>query len=225
MSHSSLRTSLFATMILAVAVMGCSSDAATAPEGDAEGRLSLMITGSPALDPTSSAVGSAEEPARSEGPVQRTQVERAEIWVSDIYLVGGGETPVFLFEASGSDDLLYLDLMDLGEGVEIELLGPIPVPEGRYGQLRFSVAEAWVHLAPGFSFANGSTETQAMIPSGFLRVNLNDDLSIEGDEETLLLLDFALERSFVFQGPPWAPRGVLIRPVLFHESARHQQGR
>lgn len=219
---------VFAFLILVVSMAGCQSDSATALEPDPQGRLSLLVTGSPPLDVAtwaSVSYGLVEDPARSEEPLQRSQVASAEIWISDIYLVGGGGEPVFLFESSGSDDLLYLDLMDLREGVEIELLEPIPVPEGRYGQLRFTVAEARVHLEQGFSFADGTAETQAMIPSGFLRVNLNDDLSIEGDEGTLLLLDFALERSFVFQGPPWAPRGVLIRPVLFHESQRHPQGR
>lgn len=218
----------FAMLVPIVAMAGCQSDSATAPEGDSEGRLSLVLTGSPSFDVANSGPvsdGVAEELARSEDPLQRSQVTSAEIWISDIYLVGGGGEPVFLFESSGSDDLLYLDLMDLREGVEIELLEPVPVPEGSYGQLRFSVTEARVHLAPGFSFADGSAEAQAMVPSGFLRVNLNDDLSIVGEEGILLLLDFAVERSFVFQGPPWAPRGVLIRPVLFHESERHRQGR
>ena len=228
MSKRPLLFGLLAVLVPVVALVGCNSESATTPEGDPEGRLSLLLTGSAALGTASLDLGlvaGAEELQHSEEPLQRSQVERAEIWVSDIHLVGGGGEPVFLFRASGADDLLHLDLMDLREGMEIELLEPIPVPEGSYGQLRVTVAEARVQLASGFAFADGSTEAPATIPSGFLRVNLNDDLSIEGGQGTLLLLDFALERSFVFQGPPWAPRGVLIRPVLFHESARHQQGR
>lgn len=190
---------------------GCDSTPSGSAGGDAT--FQLQVTG---------ALGSSAVSANQETPMSAEQVAMAEIWVSRIYLVGGGDGHVDLFVADEENGTLYLNLMELHEGVEVELTDAVPVPEDRYGQLRLVVDEALVTLAEGYTFSDGSNERVATVPSGFLRVNLNSDLVIEGGEEIVVLADFDVSRSFVFQGPPAAPLGVNIKPVLFQEVARNQ---
>ena len=113
--------------------------------------------------------------------------------------------------------------MGLQEGVTFDLTGEVPIPEGSYGQLRFVVDEAHIALNEGFTFSDGSSERSLTVPSGFFRVILHgeedeeDDsgsLVFEGGETEIVLVDFDVSRSFVFQGPPDSPKGVRFKPVL-----------
>ncbi len=200
---------------------GCDSTPSGSAGGDAT--FQLQVTGASGSSAVSAMQMAGDvHTANQETPMSAEQVAMAEIWVSRIYLVGGGDGHVDLFVADEENGALYLNLMALDDGVEVELTDPIPVPEDRYGQLRLVVDEALVTLAEGYTFSDGSNERVATVPSDFLRVNLNGDLVIEGGEEIVVLADFDVSRSFVFQGPPAAPLGVNIKPVLFQEVARNQ---
>lgn len=156
-----------------------------------------------------------------ETPMTGENVASAEVTISRVYLVGGDQGQVDLF--NDSENPKVIDLMQLvnDPGVEIEFTDPVPVPDGAYGQLRLVVDEVTVELAGDAEFADGSQVKQAMLPSGFLRINLHDDLQFEGDETVVLLADFEMTRSFAFQGPPSAPMGVILKPVLFQEIDRN----
>lgn len=145
----------------------------------------------------------------------------AEVAISHIYLTGGGEGQVDLFR--DSENPHRMNLLDLQDGVTLDLTGEILVPEGSYGQLRFVVDEARVTLAEGFFFSDQSVEKELTVPSGFFRVILHgevdeeDDsgnLELEGGETSVILVDFDIAASFVFQGPPLLPNGVMFKPVL-----------
>ncbi len=196
---------------------GCDSSPSDT-SGDAT--FQVQLTGAPGAGSVSALQVAGYGPtAAQETPMSAQQVSMAEVWISQIYLVGGGDGHVDLFVAD--EDLLYFDLMELHEGIEVQLTDQVPVPEDRYGQLRLVVDSAHVTLAEGYTFSDDSYDKAATVPSGFLRVNLNGDLVIEGGEEVVVLVDFDLSRSFTFQGPPQAPMGVQIKPVLFHEVARN----
>jgi hypothetical protein len=152
-------------------------------------------------------------------PMTAEQVASAEVWISRIYLVGGGQGQVDLFVAEDEADWKHLDLMGLHAGDELEVVAETEVPEGGYGQLRLVVERVEVELAEGYSFADGEARS-AMVPSGSLRVNLHGDLQFEEGDSVVLLGDFDLSRSFAFQGPPSAPFGVIVKPVLFQEIDR-----
>ncbi|MEX1259099.1 MAG: DUF4382 domain-containing protein [Gemmatimonadota bacterium] len=176
------------------------------------------------------AVGCASDPngPRGDGTIQvlltdfpLEAIESAEVTISRIYLTGGGEGHVDLF--NGPEEPHQMELLDLQNGVTLDLTGEVPIPEGSYGQLRFVVDEARLALADGYTFAGGASDIELTVPSGFYRVILHgeedeeDDsgsVVIEGGETTVVLVDFDVAASFVFQGPLESPIGVLFKPVL-----------
>ena len=145
-------------------------------------------------------------------------IASAEVFVSRIYLTGEGDGQVDLFNDQGSPH--EIDLLDLQDGVTFDLTGKVPVPAGSYGQLRFVVDEAHIALNEGFTFSDGSSERSLTVPSGFFRVILygeedgSGSLAFEGGETKIVLVDFDVSQSFVFQGPPDSPSGVHFKPVL-----------
>jgi hypothetical protein len=222
-SGRSLRAVAAGLALTGILTATVACDSTTGPSaGDAQ--FQILLTGASSASGSALLAGALLEPAAGatfdetlESPAQFHQVSMAEVWISQVYLVGGGHGRVDLFVAEDEGDLFYMDLMQLGENDEIELTDAVSVPEGRYGQLRVEVDSAHVTLAGDMTFADGSGDRPAMVPSGFLRINLNGDLQLEGGEESVLLADFDLSRSFVFQGPPTAPLDVLMTPVLFQE--------
>jgi hypothetical protein len=220
------RTEPRPSRFMAVALMGvfaltaaCDSPSEPTPGTDGMATFQMNVTGSQAQAVALFAGG--EVAFDEEGPpMTAEQVAKAEIWISRIYLVGGGQGQVDLFVAEDEEDWQYLDLMQLHAGEELEIVAATDIPEGEYGQLRFEVAEVAVTLAEGYEFAGGEARS-TMVPSGFLRVNLHGDMLVAQEGETVVVLaDFDLSRSFAFQGPPSAPFGVIIKPVLFQEIDR-----
>lgn len=152
----------------------------------------------------------------------------AEVWISRVYLVGGGQGQVDLF--FDAEDPHHVDLLELRDGVRLDLTGDVEVPEGEYGQLRLVVDSARVTLADERTFTDGSTTRSLFVPSGAqagIKVNLrNRDGTEPGEEEegalvleedtvTVVLVDFDVDRNFVFQGSEQAGfHGVLFTPVL-----------
>ena len=108
-------------------------------------------------------------------------IEIAEVWISRIYLVGGGQGQVDLF--SDSDAPHHLDLLQLQDGVTAEVTEEVEVPAGSYGQLRFVVDSGRIVLAEDYSFSDGSRERTLGVPSGFVRVNLKGEGFPDGNDE------------------------------------------
>ena len=143
-------------------------------------------------------------------------IQSATIFVSQVALFPG---PVILSSAKASFNLLTLQ-----NGVTVELADH-EVPTGSYTQLRLIVDSARVVLKPGKTFSDGSTTASLRVPSGSesgLKVNFSGPVSVTAGE-TVLLIDFDVSRSFVFQGPSGSPNGVSFKPVL-HASVMNVAG-
>jgi len=137
------------------------------------------------------------------------EVESAMIWVSGVSIVGedGGAHVI-------SADTASYDLLALQGGVTAAL-GSAEIPVGTYSQLRMIVDSARVTLKAPVTFSSGSSSSLMKVPSGStsgLKVNLNNVRVAPG--ETVLLVDFDVSRSFVFQGPPGGPKSASFKPVI-----------
>jgi hypothetical protein len=138
--------------------------------------------------------------------------QSATVYISQVTLIGSGTS------ASGeviSDTHASFDLLTLQNGVTATL-GSASVPTGSYSQIRLVVDSARVVLAGGRTFADGSNTAVLQIPSGQQTgIKLNFGPPVEVTEgETVLVVDFDVSQSFVFQGPKSSPNGVLFKPVL-----------
>lgn len=138
--------------------------------------------------------------------------QSATVFVSGVTLVGGGTS------ASGeviSEAKASFDLLALQNGVTATL-GSASVPTGTYTQIRLVVDSARVVLAAGRTFADGSSSAVLRVPSGQetgIKVTFGPPVAV-AEGETVLVVDFDVSRSFVFQGPRTSPNGVLFKPVL-----------
>ena len=136
------------------------------------------------------------------------EIESAIIWTSGVSVVGEDGIHVI------STDTATYDLLDLQHGVTA-LLGSDEIPVGTYNQLRLMVDSAQVTLKAPVTFTDGSSTASLKVPSGSesgLKVNLENVEVIPG--ETVLLVDFDVSRSFVFQGPPGGPKSASFKPVI-----------
>jgi hypothetical protein len=107
----------------------------------------------------------------------------------------------------GASEVTF-DLLDL-EGDVTVLLGTAPAL-GEYEQLRLFVSEASVTLASGSTF-------DLRVPSGAqtgIKVNFAGPIEVGPGATVDLLAVFDVNQSFVFQGPPDAPRSVSFKPVI-----------
>jgi len=136
------------------------------------------------------------------------EVESAVIWVSGVSVVGEDGIHVI------SSDTASYDLLDLQHGVTA-YLGSAEIPTGTYSQMRLIVDSARVTLKAPITFTSGSSSALMKVPSGStsgLKVNLGNVSVVPG--ETVLLVDFDVSRSFVFQGPPGGPKSASFKPVI-----------
>ena len=107
----------------------------------------------------------------------------------------------------GAPEVTY-DLLDL-EGDVTVLLGSAPAL-GEYDQLRLIVSDVDVTLTDG-------TVLPALVPSGpqtGIKVNFAGPIEVGPGATVDLLAVFDVDQSFVFQGPPDAPRSVHFKPVI-----------
>jgi len=152
-------------------------------------------------------------------------LEEAWVGISRVYLIPGEEEPEegppFVDLFNDADNPLEFDLLTLRDGITEDLTGDIEVPAGQYNQLRLIVAYAEVTLKEGYEFNDGSGRTRdLLIPSGAqsgIKVMLDEPVTTEGGEITVILVDFDMDQNFVIQGNPNTPAGimgVLFTPVL-----------
>ena len=152
------------------------------------------------------------------------QIESAEVWVSRVYLQPGDDSDLSDGEGSGRAELFndpdnprHYDLLDLRNGVVADLTEPVIVESGVYSQLRLVVDSARITLVEGVTFDDGSSVRSLKVPSGSssgIKVQLAQPLDAEAGKLTIILVDFDVDRNFVFQGPADRPNGVLFTPTL-----------
>lgn len=136
------------------------------------------------------------------------EVESAVIWVSRVSIVGDAGIRII------SSDTASYDLLALQHEVTA-YLGSAEIPVGTYNQLRLIVDSARVTLKAPTTFTSGSSSAVMKVPSGStsgLKVSLGNVSVVPG--ETVLLVDFDVSRSFVFQGPPGGPKSASFKPVI-----------
>jgi len=168
------------------------------------------------------------------------QLDSALVWISRVYLQGGGGTQPDTaasdsLPASGRVDLFNnpaqprkYDLLKLRSGVTADLTGEVEVDVGLYQGLRLVVDSARVYLAQGLAFEDGSRQGTLKVPSGYtsgIKVKLNSILRAEEGDTTALTVDFDVDDNFVIQQNPQtgAVKQILFKPVL-KEKARAVSG-
>ena len=174
----------FAPLLLLAGGVACSND--TAPSET--GTLVVRLTDAPSDD-----------------------LESATIWVSEVSVNASGGADVII---SSTPDVAY-DLLDLQNGITATI-GTATIPTGTYHQVRLLVDSARVVLKAPNTFSGGSNTAKLNVPSGSqtgIKVNISPPVDV-AEGQTVLVVDFDVSRSFVFQGPPNNPNGVQFRPVL-----------
>lgn len=152
-------------------------------------------------------------------------VDSAWVDIGAVELIPAGDGGPVTLSADGTDG--FVDLLDL-QGTATTLLADADIPAGDYNQLRLIVEDARVALAEGYTFNDGSTSKSLFVPSGAqtgIKLNLAGSAG-EGDGgpvtiaagETVLILDFDVNQSFVIQGDPETAAG--INDVLFTPTIR-----
>jgi hypothetical protein len=131
--------------------------------------------------------------------------------IGRVTLVGGDGGPIVLSE-DGTDG--FVNLLDFQNAATMPL-AEADIEPGTYSQLRLVVEAARVTMAEGYTFRDGSTEMELKVPSGAqtgIKLNLQDAEDGGPVEivpgETVLVLDFDVNRSFVLRGNPETPAGV-----------------
>lgn len=150
-------------------------------------------------------------------------LDSAEVDIGAVELIGGEGGPILLTD-DGTEG--FVDLMQL-QGVATQALADVEIPAGTYSQLRLVVEAARVKLAPGYEFNDGSIRDDLTVPSGAqtgIKLNLKDADAEENEGgveiaggQTVLVVDFDVNQSFVIQGNPETPagiNGVLFKPTL-----------
>lgn len=192
--------SVGAALALATIGLGIAACAdSTGPDGDA--RIRVQLTDAPS-----------------------DMIAKAEVWISRVYMMPDEDGEQFdLFNDAASPK--SYDLLLLRDGVTADLTAATDVDPGEYRQLRIVVDSAFITLAEGYSFNDGSTTASLKVPSGAqtgIKVQLSEPIAAESGETTTVLVDFDVDQNFVIQGNPNTPagiNGILFTPVL-HEKSR-----
>lgn len=168
-------------------------------------------------------------------------LSEATVWISRAYLQAGAgpDGPgIDLFNAEDEGvDAKEFDLLDLQNDITAELTDASDIESGTYQQLRLVVDSARVTLAEvdtdgddtpdtQLTFQDGSESKLLFVPSGMqsgIKVQLDAPIDADADELTIVVVDFDVNDSFVFQASPQAGiRDVLFTPVL-HERGRTEE--
>lgn len=151
-------------------------------------------------------------------------IASASVDIGAVELIPAGDGERITLSDDGTDGLV--NLLDL-QNAATTSLASAEIEAGTYSQLRFIVESARVTLADGYQFNDGSTEKELFVPSGAQTgIKLNLGGADDGEEgagilisagETVLVLDFDVNQSFVIQGDPESPagiKGVIFTPTL-----------
>lgn len=138
-------------------------------------------------------------------------IASATVDIGEVSLVPADDGERVVISEDGTDG--FVNLLDL-QGSATTLLGDAEIEAGDYSQIRMIVEAARVVLAEGYTFRDGSSETDLTVPSGAqsgLKLHLRGE---DGEPatiapgETVLVLDFDVHQSFVLRGNPETPAGV-----------------
>ena len=127
--------------------------------------------------------------------------------------------------ADGTDGMV--DLLSLQDG-SVAILGEASIPAGEYVELRLELDSARVTLESPYTFDDGSSTRQLSVPaaadSGIVLNTLpavNDEGNVGGIDiaigQTILIVDFDVNRSFTLEGSPDSAGGITgaqLTPVL-----------
>jgi hypothetical protein len=198
-------TKLFAVLLAALAPVACADDAAgptgATPESD------------PALDgPAFVRILMTDAPA--------DYIAAAEVDIGRVELLPADDGPPIVLSEDGTDG--YVNLLDF-QNAATTPIAEAEIDAGEYAQLRMIVESARVELMEGYTFRDGSTEMDLKVPSGAqtgIKLNLQDEdggpLTIVPGE-SVLVLDFDVNRSFVLKGnfeTPAGVHGVNFKPTI-----------
>jgi hypothetical protein len=153
-------------------------------------------------------------------------IASAEVWISRVYLKPGEDSGEATDLFNDSKNPRSYDLLMLRDGVTADLTGAMPVEPGNYRQLRLVVDSAFVTLAEGFTFSDGTSTRSLKVPSGAqsgIKVQLAKPIEAEEGETQSLVVDFDVDRNFVIQGNPNGSAGIsgiLFTPLLNEKSRR-----
>ncbi len=198
------------------AVSACDSGTApTGPEGSAT--IQVLLTDAPS-----------------------DMLDSAHIWISRVYLTGGGGTSPDTAEADTTDaqgrvDLfndpanpLFFDVLTLRDGVTADLTGLIAVNATSYQGIRFVVDSTRVTLADGFTFEDGTRVGTMKVPSGMtsgIKVKIKDLLELDENDVLTIVVDLDVDSNFNIQmqgNNDSLVRRILFSPVL-HEKSRNRR--
>ncbi|MDX1645884.1 MAG: DUF4382 domain-containing protein [Longimicrobiales bacterium] len=129
----------------------------------------------------------------------------------EILPAGDGGGPILLNE-DGTEG--YVNLLEF-QGPATTPIAEAEIEPGVYGQLRLVVEGANVQLMAPYEFRGGGDEMDLFVPSGAqtgIKLNLRSEDYPNGIEivpgETVIVLDFDVNQSFVLLGNPKTPAGV-----------------
>jgi hypothetical protein len=147
-------------------------------------------------------------------------IAAASVDIGAVELVSADGAHVQLAE-DGTDG--FVNLLDF-QGSATKPIAEAEIDPGSFVQLRLIVDAARVTLKDGYTFRDGSTEKDLKIPSGMqtgIKLNLKD--AADGGPlaivpgETVIVLDFNVEKSFVLLGnfeTPAGVHGVNFKPTI-----------
>jgi hypothetical protein len=149
-------------------------------------------------------------------------VDSAFVDIGAVELVPAGDGPIVVLSDDGTDG--EVNLLDLQNSATL-LLAEGEFEAGSYAQLRLIVESARVVLIDGYEFNGGGNEMALTVPSGAqtgIKLNLGVADGGQGGAlllagETVVVVDFDVSRSFVIQGNPETPAGImgmLFKPTL-----------
>lgn len=134
------------------------------------------------------------------------------VYISEVTVKGSGASANEMVISSTEQSF---DLLTLQNGVTAAL-GTATVPTGSYSQIRLLVDSARVTLKAGNTFTDGTSSAKLTVPSGSqtgIKVTFSPPVTVS-EGQTVLVVDFDISQSFVFQGPHDHPNSISFKPVL-----------
>ncbi len=149
----------------------------------------------------------------------------AQVKISRVYLSGPDVDAPVVNLLDETEAPLQVDLLGLRKNVET-MIAESEVTPGIYDELHVVVDDAEVELMAGKSFLDGTARrvvSPAQGSSEDIVVALSEPLAVEDGVMTLVVLDFAVDESFVVASYPDEPNlvgEIRFEPVLV-EKRRH----